>query len=197
MSLAFVPRFPFKFDHAFCKNNKHAREDTTDFSMTYRTCSTVPVRTRQRHQYCAAPGCMLSRAFSGSQSPTFFCESLGMNEELTPCWRKFGLVIPPPLPPMPPLSASRLRYEYCKHILRFSKLPTSRPVCSRRKTDPLMPMFFATSVVNVAASVTKDAMFTRMFGTTKPKPLPISTLALFAGRDSMTIAARSGIAIAV
>ncbi|CAN0523712.1 unnamed protein product [Laminaria digitata] len=53
-----------------------------------------------------------------------------------------------------------------------------------------MPRFLATSLVNVTASVTKDAIFTRMFGTGMPRPLPITTLMLFAGRDSMTIAAR-------
>lgn len=64
------------------------------------------------------------------------------------------------------------------------------PVCVRTASDPLWPRFAATSVVNVTASVAKDAAFTRMFGTSKAKPLPVSTLMLFAGRDCMTIAAR-------
>ncbi|CAM9456492.1 unnamed protein product [Sphacelaria rigidula] len=63
-------------------------------------------------------------------------------------------------------------------------------VCVRTASDPLWPRFAATSVVNVTASVAKDAAFTRMFGTSKAKPLPVSTLMLFAGRDCMTIAAR-------
>lgn len=52
-----------------------------------------------------------------------------------------------------------------------------------------MPKFIGTSTVNMVAGIFKDREFTRMFGTTAPRPLPLGTYGLFATRDSLTIAA--------
>ena len=49
--------------------------------------------------------------------------------------------------------------------------------------------FFATSATNIGMSVIKDRAFTRMFGTTIPRPLPPVSMACYAVRDAMTIAA--------
>jgi len=49
--------------------------------------------------------------------------------------------------------------------------------------------FIATSATNIGMSVLKDRVFTRMFGTTKPRPIPARSLACYTIRDAMTIAA--------
>ena len=45
------------------------------------------------------------------------------------------------------------------------------------------------SVTNVTLSVLKDKAFARMFGTGVPKSMPVTSMGLFAVRDSMTILA--------
>ncbi|KAI9257961.1 hypothetical protein BDA99DRAFT_440901 [Phascolomyces articulosus] len=49
--------------------------------------------------------------------------------------------------------------------------------------------FIATSVVNMGLCIYKDRSFTRMFGATATRALPMFTYFCFAARDSMTIAA--------
>lgn len=47
--------------------------------------------------------------------------------------------------------------------------------------------FFLVSGTNISLNVAKDRIFTRMFGTGPPKPLPMPSLGIFALRDSMTV----------
>ncbi|CAM9818601.1 unnamed protein product [Chrysoparadoxa australica] len=61
--------------------------------------------------------------------------------------------------------------------------------CEHRHQDVQWPKFIATTAVNMTACISKDRAFTRMFGTTKPKALPIATYALFTVRDAATVAA--------
>ncbi|KAI9497999.1 hypothetical protein BDB00DRAFT_951076 [Zychaea mexicana] len=49
--------------------------------------------------------------------------------------------------------------------------------------------FIATSVVNMGICIYKDRSFTRMFGVTATRALPMLTYFCFAARDSLTIAA--------
>ncbi|KAI9320942.1 hypothetical protein BX666DRAFT_1851581 [Dichotomocladium elegans] len=49
--------------------------------------------------------------------------------------------------------------------------------------------FLATTVVNMSLCILKDRAFTRMFGVTAVRGLPILTYLLFASRDALTIAA--------
>lgn len=61
---------------------------------------------------------------------------------------------------------------------------------SRQKgTDPAMPVLLATSVTNIGMSVIKDRAFSRMYGTTAPRPLPLTSLGCYALRDFITVSA--------
>jgi len=62
-------------------------------------------------------------------------------------------------------------------------------LCGRNNINPLYPKFFCSAVTNVTASVAKDYAFARMFGKGPVKPMPYTSLGLFATRDSMTILA--------
>eukprot|EP01031_Cornospumella_fuschlensis_P039923 gene39923-48615_t len=62
-------------------------------------------------------------------------------------------------------------------------------ICQREKQNPFYPKFIGSSIANVTLSVLKDKAFARMFGTGSPRPMPVSSLGLFAFRDSMTILA--------
>ncbi|KAL1914575.1 uncharacterized protein VTP21DRAFT_8200 [Calcarisporiella thermophila] len=56
-------------------------------------------------------------------------------------------------------------------------------------SDPQWPKFVGTTAVNMTLCIAKDRAFTRMFGIVAPRPLPIPSYALFAVRDSLTVAA--------
>ncbi|CAM9119771.1 unnamed protein product [Phaeothamnion confervicola] len=62
-------------------------------------------------------------------------------------------------------------------------------VCEDQGKDSRWPRFLGTTAVNMTACIAKDRAFTRMFGTTAPRGLPIATYALFTVRDAGTIAA--------
>ena len=62
-------------------------------------------------------------------------------------------------------------------------------LCERSARSSFYPKFVGSSVANVTLSVLKDKAFARMFGTGSPLPMPISSMGLFATRDSMTILA--------
>ena len=62
-------------------------------------------------------------------------------------------------------------------------------ICERQKTSSFYPKFVGSSFANVSLSVIKDRAFARMFGTGDPKPMPNSSMGLFATRDTMTILA--------
>ena len=62
-------------------------------------------------------------------------------------------------------------------------------ICERLDTPFFYPKFVASAATNVPLSVNKDKAFARMFGVGRPKPFPVTSLGLFAVRDSMTILA--------
>lgn len=62
-------------------------------------------------------------------------------------------------------------------------------LCERNQQNPFYPTFVGGSVANVTLSVLKDKAFARMFGKGDPRPMPMSSMGLFATRDSMTILA--------
>jgi len=62
-------------------------------------------------------------------------------------------------------------------------------LCERSERDPVLPKFIGSSVANVTLSVLKDKAFARMFGQGDPRPMPVSSMSIFATRDSMTILA--------
>lgn len=62
-------------------------------------------------------------------------------------------------------------------------------ICERTERSSFYPKFVGSSFANVTLSVLKDRAFARMFGTGDPRPMPVSSMGLFATRDSMTILA--------
>jgi hypothetical protein len=66
---------------------------------------------------------------------------------------------------------------------------TIEVACEFSQKPAFYPKFIGSSIANVTLSVTKDRAFTRMFGASVPKPLPLPTYGLFATRDSLTILA--------
>ena len=66
---------------------------------------------------------------------------------------------------------------------------TVESIAGRSEIDPLYPKFLCSATTNVSLSVAKDYAFARMFGKGPIKPMPRTSLGIFATRDSMTILA--------
>lgn len=62
-------------------------------------------------------------------------------------------------------------------------------ICERNNRSSFYPKFVGSSVANVTLSVLKDKAFARMFGQGDPRPMSITSMGLFATRDSSTILA--------
>lgn len=61
--------------------------------------------------------------------------------------------------------------------------------CEYLERDASAPKFVSTTLVNMSLCIYKDRAFTRMFGLTAARPLPLATYGLFASRDALTVAA--------
>lgn len=61
--------------------------------------------------------------------------------------------------------------------------------CELVERDNQLPKFIGTTAVNMTLCIAKDREFTRMFGAIAPSSVPLATYALFAFRDSLTVAA--------
>lgn len=61
--------------------------------------------------------------------------------------------------------------------------------CNQWERSSFFPKFAGSSLVNVSLSVMKDRSFTRLFGVSNPKPLPLGSYGLFSTRDSLTVLA--------
>jgi len=59
----------------------------------------------------------------------------------------------------------------------------------QRKIDVASSVLAATSTTNIGMSVIKDRAFSRMYGTTAPRPIPLGSLACYGTRDFITVAA--------
>jgi hypothetical protein len=55
--------------------------------------------------------------------------------------------------------------------------------------DTASTVLVATSATNIGMSVLKDRAFSRMYGTTAPRPIPFTSLACYATRDFITVSA--------
>ncbi|KAF1772497.1 hypothetical protein JG687_00007916 [Phytophthora cactorum] len=62
-------------------------------------------------------------------------------------------------------------------------------VCEYAETDNQMPKFIGTTAVNMSLCIAKDRAFARMFGVIAPAAFPLTSIGLFAVRDSMTCGA--------
>ncbi|ETI38110.1 hypothetical protein F441_15939 [Phytophthora nicotianae CJ01A1] len=62
-------------------------------------------------------------------------------------------------------------------------------VCEYGETDNQMPKFIGTTAVNMSLCIAKDRAFARMFGVIAPAAFPLTSIGLFAVRDSMTCGA--------
>jgi hypothetical protein len=59
--------------------------------------------------------------------------------------------------------------------------------CAKRKVDPTMPKWLATSTVNTSTSISKDRAFARLFGTSVPVSVPMGSYASWLGRDVVSM----------
>ncbi|OWY96350.1 putative mitochondrial protein [Phytophthora megakarya] len=62
-------------------------------------------------------------------------------------------------------------------------------VCEYGETNNQMPKFIGTTAVNMSLCIAKDRAFARMFGVIAPAAFPLTSIGLFAVRDSMTCGA--------
>lgn len=67
----------------------------------------------------------------------------------------------------------------------LSTLDSPETAWSQQTTS--MGKFLSTTAVNLSVCVFKDMKFTKLYGVGAPRQMPISSLMLFAGRDSLTI----------
>jgi hypothetical protein len=59
--------------------------------------------------------------------------------------------------------------------------------CVRNDIDWFFPKFVVSSAANIGLSVTKDRAFSRLFGVTAPRAVPVASAGLFGLRDCMTV----------
>ncbi|KAJ3067794.1 hypothetical protein HDU98_009014 [Podochytrium sp. JEL0797] len=64
---------------------------------------------------------------------------------------------------------------------------TTESICIFNSTPVGVPKFAASSSVNIVLCSWKDSLFTKWFGTVKPKPVPPLSFLLFGLRDSLTV----------
>lgn len=75
------------------------------------------------------------------------------------------------------------------YLLTYVAANCIASVCEKLGVNDEMPKFIGVSFVNIAACVSKDAVFARMFGTGPARQVPALTFALFCLRDSLTVLA--------
>ena len=69
----------------------------------------------------------------------------------------------------------------------YTTANTVEIICREKGIPVAAPKFVLVSTVNILSTMIKDRFLARMFGATKPKPVPAKSLFLFGFRDSMTI----------
>lgn len=62
-------------------------------------------------------------------------------------------------------------------------------ICEWQEHDNQWPKFIGTTAVNMTLCIAKDRAFARMFGVIAPAAFPLTSIGLFAVRDSLTVAA--------
>nr|CCA22608.1 conserved hypothetical protein [Albugo laibachii Nc14] len=78
---------------------------------------------------------------------------------------------------------------YGLYAATYATANISDTLCEWKSVDKEMPKFLNTTAVNMTLCIAKDRAFARMFGTILPTAFPLSSIALFAVRDSLTVAA--------
>ncbi|TPX34200.1 hypothetical protein SmJEL517_g03105 [Synchytrium microbalum] len=81
------------------------------------------------------------------------------------------------------------RLVWVVYLGTYGAANTISTVSKRYDVKPGAPQLVGTTVANMTLSIWKDQALTKMFGTSAPRPLPMSSYAFFAGRDLMTIGA--------
>ncbi|TMW62579.1 hypothetical protein Poli38472_005197 [Pythium oligandrum] len=69
----------------------------------------------------------------------------------------------------------------------YATANTIESVYEWRQVDGQMPKLAGTTLVNMTSVIAKDRAFARMFGVVKPHPFPLTSIGLFAVRDSLTV----------
>ncbi|KAI9012167.1 hypothetical protein CLU79DRAFT_770865 [Phycomyces nitens] len=90
------------------------------------------------------------------------------------------------------LATPQFGYVYGTYFTTYIAANTIETTCENHTVDPTRASLFkfiGTSIVNMSLCIIKDRAFTRMFGVSAARPLPLFSYLLFCARDSMTIAA--------
>ncbi len=73
--------------------------------------------------------------------------------------------------------------------MQYVTANVTETVCDHWGLPWFYPKLIASSTANVTLSVNKDRVFTKLFGSGQPRPLPLLTYGCFGARDSLTILA--------
>ena len=87
------------------------------------------------------------------------------------------------------LGSTQFRFIWFVYAGTYIVANTTETLCTRNDIDWYYPKFFASSAANIGLSLIKDKAFMKMFGVVEPKPIPMSSYALFGMRDSITVGA--------
>jgi hypothetical protein len=143
------------------------------------TIASIDLGSALVSSFCVSPFiALIDRAiFENASGKRRMAESLrfGLTELFTAPWR----------------AAARPEFRYIWGVYASTYIVANNveSYCKAAGMSPEWPKFVCVSATNVCASVLKDKAFTRMFGTTAPKSLPLLSYLLFFSRDSLTIAA--------
>ncbi|OZJ02902.1 hypothetical protein BZG36_04928 [Bifiguratus adelaidae] len=87
------------------------------------------------------------------------------------------------------LASRQFLYIFGVYFGTYVAANTIDTTCEYAEMDSTGPKFFGTTATNMALCILKDRAFTRMFGTVASHSFPLPSYALFAARDSLTVAA--------
>ena len=80
-----------------------------------------------------------------------------------------------------------IRWVFFVYGPTYTTANTVEIMCKEKGIPVAAPKFMLVSTINIMTTVIKDRFLARMFGATKPKPVPTKSFLLWAFRDSMTI----------
>ncbi|TPX36834.1 hypothetical protein SeMB42_g07021 [Synchytrium endobioticum] len=97
----------------------------------------------------------------------------GIKELLLRPWRVYGRV--------------ETRLVWVVYFGTYGVANSVSTISQKYDTKPGAPQLVGTTAANMGLSIWKDQALTKMFGTSKPRPLPVSSYSFFALRDLLTI----------
>jgi hypothetical protein len=85
------------------------------------------------------------------------------------------------------LQRREFKIVYGLYAATYVAVNSTETVCEWQEMDNSMPKLVATTAVNMPLCVLKDRALAQMFGAIAPTKFPLTSLGLFAIRDSMTV----------